>query len=403
MDNITHALVGVLLARAAVPWVGSLRGALWAAMLASEAPDLDLLLTPFFEDARIGYLVHHRGHTHTLVGAAVLAVGCAAFARWRDPDARAAPLLALSLAAALLHVGADWWNSYGVHPFWPVENGWYYGDMIFILEPLLWCALLPLAFTTATQRGVRIGLGVLGLILAVVTSIGLGPMAGAAWALVTTLLVILQTRRDGLGLPAALTAATLLGFGAASRYADEDVRARFAVARPEENVLDVVLSPRPAAPWCWQGFVLSRDTTTYHARSVLLSLAPGLVKPSACAVRSVATRTAPMVGADLSSDTAVLWGDRFEAPAGELAALAGEQCRVDAFLRFARAPYWDDQGDRIVVGDLRFDSEPDLSFADVVTLRTTPPDTRGCGNLPPWRSEVVQTLLEPSPSGALAR
>lgn len=403
MDNVTHALLGVLLARAALPWVGSLRGALWAAILASEAPDLDLVLSPFFEDTRLGYLVHHRGHTHTLVGAAVLAVGCAAFARWRDPAARPGPLLALAFVGAFLHLGADAWNSYGVHPFWPFANGWHYGDMIFILEPLLWLGLLPLAVATATGRLARIGLGALGLVLAGITAVGLGPLAAGAWLLAATALSALLVRRNRIALPAALTVAVLVGFGAASRTADAALRARFATARAGEDVLDVVLSPRPATPWCWQGFVLSRDPTSYHARSVVLSLAPGLTAPLACDLRPVAARTAPMVGADLPADAAVIWGDRFEAPVGALAALAAESCRVDAFLHFARAPFWDDDGERIIVGDLRYDFEPGTSFAEIVTVRTVPPDTRGCDNLPPWRSEAVQVLLDAGPTAAQAR
>ncbi|MDP2307715.1 MAG: metal-dependent hydrolase [Pseudomonadota bacterium] len=403
MDNVTHALIGVLLARAALPWVGSLRGALWAALLASEAPDIDLVLSPFFEDTRLGYLVHHRGHTHTLVGAALLALVCAAFARWRAPEARTVPLLGLALGAALLHVGADAWNNYGVHPFWPFENAWHYGDMIFILEPLLWLALLPLAFTTSLRRGARLGVGALGLALASVTAIGLGPLSGVAWALGAMGLVGLQARWDRLWVPAGVTAAVLLSFGAASRVADAGLRARFTTQRPGELLLDVVLTPRPATPWCWQGFVLSRDTTTYHARSVLFSLAPGLTPPRDCAVLPVAARTAPMVPPDLSSDAATAWGDRFEAPSGELAALAGEQCRVDAFLRFARAPFWEDDGERIIVGDLRFDFEQGLSFAEILTTRTLPADTHGCDHLPPWRSVPVRALLEAGRGGARRR
>ena len=46
------------------------------------------------------------------------------------------------MACALLsHIVADAWNSYGVHPFWPFDNHWYYGDAINIYEPWLWVIL----------------------------------------------------------------------------------------------------------------------------------------------------------------------------------------------------------------------------------------------------------------------
>jgi membrane-bound metal-dependent hydrolase YbcI (DUF457 family) len=34
----------------------------------------------------------------------------------------------------LLHLGMDYLNVYGVHPFHPFDSRWRYGDMIFIVE-----------------------------------------------------------------------------------------------------------------------------------------------------------------------------------------------------------------------------------------------------------------------------
>ena len=76
MDNITHSLVGVALADLA-----SSRRApklqrpvmIGAGIIAANLPDLDLVysgITP----APIGYLLHHRGHTHTVIGIGILAV-----------------------------------------------------------------------------------------------------------------------------------------------------------------------------------------------------------------------------------------------------------------------------------------------------------------------------------------
>src|SRR5262249_15359502 len=52
-------------------------------------------------------------------------------------------LVSLALAGPFLHIALDYGNNYGVHPFWPLYNAWFYGDAVFIVEPLLWVASLP--------------------------------------------------------------------------------------------------------------------------------------------------------------------------------------------------------------------------------------------------------------------
>ena len=78
MDNITHSVVGLgigaLIDRSVPPEADHdaqrvrTRMLLTIGCLASNFPDLDLVLTRLLE-APLGYLLHHRGHTHTLVGA----------------------------------------------------------------------------------------------------------------------------------------------------------------------------------------------------------------------------------------------------------------------------------------------------------------------------------------------
>lgn len=392
MDNVTHALIGVLLARATAPWVESRRGALWAALLASNVPDADILLNPFFEDARLGYLVHHRGHTHTLLGMVPLALGVAAFARWRDPAARPGPLLGLSLLAGALHIGADAWNNYGVHPFWPAWSDWLYGDFVFILEPWLWAALLPLAFVTFSARWARVGMGLGAAAMAALVAFGVGIPAAVLFVAVLVGLGALQLWRDGWGLAAAGVALTLAAFLVGSWRAERDLRREIARTRPGETLLDVSLTPRPGVPWCWSGIVASRDGETYHLRTVLHSQLPGLSPAVACAIPRGEGRTAPLRPADLPSDPAWAWGERFEAPFAELRDLARGECRVDAFLRFARMPFWTREGEGWVVGDLRYDFEPELGFAE---LPVVPGDLRGCDHLPPWRSAVAAAFVLP--------
>jgi len=372
--------------------VGSVRGALWAAVLASNIPDADILLNPFFEDAKLGYLVHHRGHTHTLLGMLPLALGVALWARRRDPAARAAPLVALSLLAGALHVGADSWNNYGVHPFWPVWSPWLYGDFVFILEPWLWATLLPLAVGTFTSRWVRAAMAVLAVGMTGLVGFGVGIPAALLFAAALAGLTARQLRRDAWGLPAGLAIGALLSFGAGSWRAEHNLRATFAELRPDERLLDISLTPRPGVPWCWSGLVASRHIDTYHVRPVLHSLLPGVTEAAACTLPRGDGRTAPLRAPDLPSGAVWAWGERFEAPFSELATLAAEECRVDALLRFARVPFWTREGEGWVVGDLRYDFEPELGFAEILTV---PGDTRGCDHLPPWRSAVADAFVAP--------
>ena len=43
------------------------------------------------------------------------------------------------MCGTLLHLGMDFLNSYGVHPFWPIQNRWVYGDSVFIYVGICCC------------------------------------------------------------------------------------------------------------------------------------------------------------------------------------------------------------------------------------------------------------------------
>jgi inner membrane protein len=148
MEPITHFLTGACIGRSGLNRKTAY--ATLAATLAAEAADLDVLWG--FRGPVEG-LKHHRGITHTLIGAPVVAaviVGVVAllhFARKRRPDAQPVQwgwLYATALIAALSHILLDWTNNYGVRPFFPFNPRWYEGDLVFIAEPILW-ALFALA------------------------------------------------------------------------------------------------------------------------------------------------------------------------------------------------------------------------------------------------------------------
>jgi len=165
MEPVTHFLTGACIGRAGLNRKSAY--ATLVAVLAAEAADVDVL---WGLAGPVEELKHHRGITHTFIGAPVVAgvvVGAVwLLHRWRtarrdrssrDPvqkvKAPSAPppqpvrwgwLYLTALIAALSHILLDWTNNYGVRPFFPFNARWYAGSFMFIAEPLIW-ALLFLA------------------------------------------------------------------------------------------------------------------------------------------------------------------------------------------------------------------------------------------------------------------
>ena len=74
MENLTHSLIGATLAELFVPRSASpaKRGLFFTVgVVAANLPDADLVYARITAPP-LGYLLHHRGHTHTLIGAAML-------------------------------------------------------------------------------------------------------------------------------------------------------------------------------------------------------------------------------------------------------------------------------------------------------------------------------------------
>jgi inner membrane protein len=166
MEPVTHFLTGACISRAGLNRKTAY--ATVAAVLAAEAADVDIF---WMLSGPVDELKHHRGITHTLVGAPVVAAavvgGIWLFHHWRegrrrrkqagaplqtaDPGApsprppqpvRWGWLYGTALIAALSHLLLDWTNNYGLRPFFPFNPHWYAGSFVFIAEPVLWVVLL---------------------------------------------------------------------------------------------------------------------------------------------------------------------------------------------------------------------------------------------------------------------
>ena len=148
MDNVTHSLVGLTAAKTGLERLSP--GATLLCVLAANAPDSDVAVI-FFGD-RWDLLQHHRGITHSFVGTAFLALllplifyGVDRFwarLRRRAPKTNFRGLLIVSVVVSATHPLLDWTNNYGIRLLLPWNPRWFYGDLMFIVDPFLWLILV---------------------------------------------------------------------------------------------------------------------------------------------------------------------------------------------------------------------------------------------------------------------
>jgi inner membrane protein len=369
-------------------------------VLSNNAPDIDsayasLLTRP------LGSLLHHRGHTHTValvpvLAALALAVTLAvARARGMRFDARDKGFLfALALSGVLVHIGLDATNSYGVHPFWPLYDGWFYGDSIFIIEPLVWAALIPPLVFAARTRWAKITLA--GLVIVGVGLCFFREFVPLSMAIIGTLIALASALASRKATPAVRVAVSAgatafvgLTFALSGAAARSVATRASAVTFPNARTHDAVLTPMPADPFCWQVVLVQTEGERYVVRTGVAATFPLLLSSDECYFDRSKNQTAPIRPIQATKTPSWRWIREFSAPIGELHALARESCVFGALLRFARAPFWtkDDALGRIA-GDLRYDTSPGLDFSDTVL------DGVGCPEyLPPWlppRSALVE-------------
>jgi inner membrane protein len=364
LDNVTHSLFGYALGRAFArhtPRVPRSRALLASSVLASNVPDLDFVTGFFGGDRRLRYLLDHRGLTHTLAMALLLGaiVGLACALSWRLRSARdRLAVSALGAVACLLHIACDLLNDYGVHPLYPFDNRWFYGDSLFIVEPLWLAVLLPLPALYAWTRTGRVlsrtlavGLLVLSFYVLPVgraVAVSLSMLGAGAW----------QWKIGPRALPALAASVALISmFVAGSHLSDSRVRAAFGAAAPGERLLDIASSPAPADPSCHRALLVSIDTAGIYRARVVRSQ---LFGPSASCQLLPGRPTAPLTASDIADSDGVQFISVFAAPATELIDLVRQRCDAAALMRFIRVPFWTGS----VLGDLRYDRAPELEFAE---------------------------------------
>jgi inner membrane protein len=358
MENLTHSLVGLVVARAGLERLSP--GATALCIIAANAPDADIVTTV---GGRWAYLHHHRGITHSIVGTLALALlipllfylGDRFIARLRRAPPRVSfrGLLLASLITSATHPLMDWTNNYGVRPLLPWSGQWFYGDLVFILDPWLWLVLGGVAFLLTAQTKWRIALWA-ALAFVLTTAIVFVPerrpdtyfplVARVLWVLVLAALVLAHrfrlAQRYGSAVAVAALGFVVIYWGALALIHTRALARTGAMAASlaggkGETVLRTAAMPTLANPLRWQAMA-ETDRATYRYFITL--------------------------GEDEGGPAGLIRYEKPQESVAQAVRRAGQDAGARVFLEFARFPVFQVEGDcasqlLVELADLRY-TEP---------------------------------------------
>ena len=153
MDNVCHSLLGAALGRAGLARRTPL--GMTTLVVANNLPDIDVGV---FATSTLA-MSFRRGWTHGVLAQVTLPIALTAIVvvcdrvfRKRATDrVDARQVLLLSYIGVLLHVFLDFLNSYGVRLLMPFSERWFYGDALYILDPIMYVTL-GLGWWLASRR-----------------------------------------------------------------------------------------------------------------------------------------------------------------------------------------------------------------------------------------------------------
>jgi membrane-bound metal-dependent hydrolase YbcI (DUF457 family) len=280
MDNVTHTLAAIAIAKTRVGRLS--RMAFPAVVVAANFPDLDSLAR--YWGGAAAYFAHHRGITHSLPGVLLQAPLLATlfwaiekvFFRRPTTGNNGPPVkpqtswwglcLAVTLGLATQPL-FDWFNTYGLRPWLPFDDTWYYGDLTFIVDPWLWLLFGGAACLAGRRsRGGSVGYALIALLGALFLlgepRLGFPSVPAAlrgAWLLAVGLLALARWKGVGCGRPhtvvgiaATLATAYLFGLAWAGRAAWDRYGTQLVAQLSDGETLQRHMwSPEPANPLAW--------------------------------------------------------------------------------------------------------------------------------------------------------
>jgi len=387
VDNITHTVIGLLTGDAVhnatnprkMPSLERRRLFILSSIFGSNIADADVFLKKLLPPP-LGMLLHHRGHTHTLIMAApqallVVAVlllfrGTILSKKLSLKDWFMAFLMAL--LAVCLHILADSWNSYGIHPFYPFNNNWYFGDFIFIVEPLFWGVsgawiLLELSFFWRAFY-----FSIFSLVLGYGHNLGVinyNQMIILFFMVVALSLLMSLFKGTSRSLVAIFSSICFLIFFRHQSYQVDRLVTKSYNEHSMPALIDLATSPAPLNPFCWTVLAATIEKEQFVVRKASVSLWPERIKASECVIFDRARILSR--GKDMQIDY-------YEVYRTPLASFENNfaDCYLREWLRYARMPQI--IGNKAV--DVRFSNRGLKNFTEMEIIKG-----RKClENVPPW-------------------
>lgn len=149
MDNLTHTLTGLMMARVGLGRTTE-RGGTLMMMLAVNAPDSDLVMAGL--PGGLSYIEYHRGYTHSLALAPVMALLPLLLAHWIKGASINWRSYLACMIGVLSHLALDLTNVYGVRLLLPFSSKWVRLDTTGIIDPWI-LIILVLAVAAPALAG----------------------------------------------------------------------------------------------------------------------------------------------------------------------------------------------------------------------------------------------------------
>lgn len=350
-------------------------------MIASNFPDADILMG-FVDSTLLGYLVNHRGHTHTFAGLILqffFLFGLFYFFYkiknsyiWSEDLVK--PVASVTGFGLLSHIGLDFMNSYGVHPFWPINNNWFYGDFVFIIEPYLWItATLSLFFII--QKGflryLLLGFTLLSPLLAYYTQMSTVLTTVIVYSFSLILLLSLRVKKEPhvaqFGFSICMAIISL--FALQSRYIKSSITSELQSTihknTDELKIIDLSTSPFPGNFFCWSFLISHQSGTEVLTSSGTYSVFSSMKDSCPKALRAAGNQPDEQI----KSSKHIYFSGLYKNSLKELRDIASLNCRTKAWFTYARFPYLS----KGLLDDLRFSLRTKRSFAFLDTNDTKAP------------------------------
>ncbi|MBM3785967.1 MAG: metal-dependent hydrolase [Acidobacteria bacterium] len=258
MDNVTHTLTGVLLARAGLDRLSPRATVLLIA--ASNIADADIAASAW---GSLAYLEYHRHITHALAAGPVMGLVTALCFFWLK-DWKFGPAWLLCTIGVWVHILLDLLNNYGVRIWLPFHDGWIGWDLLMVIDPWL---LAGLGLCVVAPMFARLVGGEIG-------ARPRGP--GRGWAVIGLLFFALWTG----------------GRIVLHERALETLRARM---HNNETPVRVAAWPTPWNPFAWRGYVSTESAWLLYDYSLRGEFDPSAAriyfKPSEAAALNAVRRT----------------------------------------------------------------------------------------------------------------